>query len=158
MAGGCAAICLGVARASLDALVELATSKVTPGPQPDLRDRRPAQATAARTRTRLNALRSHLVECHETLWQESTVQAHANPTSIADAWSASITTAIVCRRIVNEIYDVTGATSLYVNSPIERAHRDIHAVLKHVVLQPFWLEEAGRVHVGLEPEHPLFAL
>jgi hypothetical protein len=42
------------------------------------------------------------------------------------------------------------------DSPIERAHRDIHAVMQHVALQPFWLEQAGRVRLGLEATFPLF--
>jgi hypothetical protein len=40
--------------------------------------------------------------------------------------------------------------------PIEQAHRDIHAVLQHIVLQHFWLEQAGRIRLGLKPTHPLF--
>jgi hypothetical protein len=34
----------------------------------------------------------------------------------------------------------------------------MHAMMRHVVAQPFWGENAGRVMFGLEPEEPLFAL
>jgi hypothetical protein len=30
--------------------------------------------------------------------------------------------------------------------------------MQHITLQPFWLEQAGRVGLGLEPTHPLFRL
>jgi hypothetical protein len=54
------------------------------------------------------------------------------------------------------MYEASGATALYIDCPIERAHRDIHAIMQHIVLQPMWLEEAGRVRLGLKPTHPLF--
>ena len=56
------------------------------------------------------------------------------------------------------MYAAAGTSSLYVDHPIERAHRDIYAVMQHVILQPLWLEEAGRVKLGLEPENPLFGI
>jgi hypothetical protein len=54
------------------------------------------------------------------------------------------------------MYEAAGASALYVDCPIERAHRDIYAIMQHVVLQPMWLEDAGRVRLGLQPNHPLF--
>ena len=75
---------------------------------------------------------------------------------LAAILSAAIVTAQECRAALTEIYAAAGASSLYTDSPIERGHRDIHAVTQHIALQPFWLEQAGRVHVGLEPTHPLF--
>ncbi|MGW8369870.1 MAG: acyl-CoA dehydrogenase family protein [Gammaproteobacteria bacterium] len=157
MSAGCASICLGIARGTHDALVELATSTVSPGPQPDLRDHARTQIVAARTRTRLEALRAHLDHSYAVLWDELEMSASASDAAIARVWSAAITTALECRELVNDMYDVSGTASLYTDSPIERAHRDIHAVLKHIVIQPFWIEQAGRVELGLEPDHPLFA-
>jgi hypothetical protein len=77
---------------------------------------------------------------------------------LASVWATAITTALECRAAVTEVYAAAGASALYVDNPIERAHRDIHAVAQHIALQPFWLEQAGRVKLGLEPTHPLFAL
>jgi alkylation response protein AidB-like acyl-CoA dehydrogenase len=157
VSAACASICLGIARGTYDALVELATSNVSPAPQPDLRDHARTQAVAARTGTRLAALRANLSESYAVLWDELAENARASDTAIADVWSAAITTALECRELVNDVYDVSGTASLYSDSPVERAHRDIHAVLKHIVIQPFWLEQAGRVRLGLEPDHPLFS-
>jgi len=39
-----------------------------------------------------------------------------------------------------------------------RLHRDIYAVMQHVQLAPIWLEAAGRVRLGLPPQHPFFGV
>jgi hypothetical protein len=49
-----------------------------------------------------------------------------------------------------------GTSALYVDCPIERAHRDIHTVTQHVILAQMWLQEAGRVRLGLKPSNPFF--
>jgi hypothetical protein len=54
------------------------------------------------------------------------------------------------------MYEAAGASALYTDCPLERAHRDIHAVMQHVILAPMWLEEAGRVRLGLAPQNPIF--
>ncbi len=92
------------------------------------------------------------------LWGKAEANESPAPADLARLWSASVTTALECRTLVTASYAAAGTSSLYVDKSIERGHRDIHAVLQHIVLQPFWLEEAGRVALGLEPIHPLFAI
>ena len=50
-----------------------------------------------------------------------------------------------------------GASALYEQCPLERAHRDLHAAMQHVILQDVWLEDAGRVALGTPPLAPMFA-
>lgn len=157
MSAGCASICLGILRASLQALLDLATEKAPVDGGPGPRDRAPVQSLVARADATLESTRQRLRSTTETLWKSmasNTIQ----PTDIAAVWGASITASQECRSLVTEIYAAAGTSSLYTDSPIERAHRDIHAVMQHIVLQPFWLEQAGRVRLGLEATHPLFAL
>ena len=54
------------------------------------------------------------------------------------------------------MYDLAGASALYIECPLERAHRDIHAVMQHIVFAPFWMEAAGQVRLGLTPRNPIF--
>ena len=46
--------------------------------------------------------------------------------------------------------------ALYADSPIERAHRDVHAILQHIVLAPMWLVDAGNPALGIPVENPMF--
>jgi alkylation response protein AidB-like acyl-CoA dehydrogenase len=160
MAAGCASICLGIATTSLRALMELAmdkaASEVTGGPS--LRDRPVVQSLVARAETKIEALRARLRATCDVLWNKAEAGEERSNTDLGAAFGAAITTALECRAIVTEIYAAAGASSLYTDSPIERAHRDIHAVAQHIVLQPFWLEQAGRVALGLDPTNPLFLL
>ena len=156
MSAGCASICLGITKSSLRALLELATGKASIDGGPGLRDRGPAQSLVAKTQTKLDALRRELTSGCERVWRKVEAGAAIEAADIAAILSAAIVTAQECRAALTEIYAAAGASSLYTDSPIERGHRDIHAVTQHIALQPFWLEQAGRVHVGLEPTHPLF--
>lgn len=157
MAAGCASICTGIAEASFRALLELATDKTAVDGGPGLRDRAPVQSLVARVGERLEAMRIRLRGTVEAIWEAAVAGRAIESADIAATWSAAITAALECRGLVSEIYAAAGTSSLYTDSPIERAHRDIHAVTQHIVVQPFWLEQAGRVRLGLEATHPLFS-
>jgi alkylation response protein AidB-like acyl-CoA dehydrogenase len=158
MSAGCASICLGIAKSSLQALLELGAEKVPVDGGPGLRDRAPVQSLVARVDTQLHSMRERLRDTCNTLWNAACSGDEIRPGGIAAVLGAAITTAQLCRAAVTEIYAAAGTSSLYTDCPIERGHRDIHAVMQHITLQPFWLEQAGRVSLGLEPTHPLFRL
>jgi len=158
MSAGCASICLGIAKSALEALLDLGEAKNPVDGGPGLRDRAPVQSLVARIEAQLNAMRESLATRCERLWNAAVIGDEIEAKDIAALLGAAITTALQCRAAVTEIYAAAGTSSLYTDSPIERAHRDIHAVTQHIALQPFWLEQAGRVSLGLEPSHPLFRL
>jgi len=56
---------------------------------------------------------------------------------------------------VDLCYEAAGSTSLFLEHPLQRRHRDVHAVGQHVVLAFPGLETVGRVLFGLEPDTPL---
>jgi hypothetical protein len=56
------------------------------------------------------------------------------------------------------MYALAGASSLYTSSPLERAHRDMHAMAAHVIAQPMWLEDTGRIALGLKSLNPLYLI
>jgi alkylation response protein AidB-like acyl-CoA dehydrogenase len=54
------------------------------------------------------------------------------------------------------MYHAAGATSLYESSPIQRAFRDVHAVRQHMNVAERFLQDTGRVLLGLPPKEVIF--
>ena len=55
-------------------------------------------------------------------------------------------------RSVNRLFEVSGGHALFDSSPIQRAHRDVHAGSHQVALTwDTYAEQYGRVRLGLEP-------
>ncbi|WP_201551640.1 acyl-CoA dehydrogenase family protein [Psychrobacter fjordensis] len=155
-AAGCAAMSLGVLNAAMDDLIDMCLERVTPGKNPDLRDRATVQATIAKSKTLLASKRLQLHSSVETLWNEAQQQNIFTDVQLSDVWAASCEAAREARAMVSEIYAVAGTASLYKQHKIERAHRDIHAILQHGIVQPHWMNQAGMAYVGLTPNAAMF--
>jgi alkylation response protein AidB-like acyl-CoA dehydrogenase len=152
----CAAICLGIARAAIDTLLDLGCSKVTEDPGLGLRDRPAVQAMVASSTAALEAARLLLRDALGDLWNACLSGTPVSDIQRARMWGRIVHTAQTAKTTVTSMYEAAGASALYIDCHIEQAHRDIHAVLQHIVLQHFWLEQAGRIRLGLKPTHPLF--
>jgi alkylation response protein AidB-like acyl-CoA dehydrogenase len=158
LAVGFASQALGIAQTALEVVVDLGKTKVTPDPMPDLRDRPAAQAYVAGQSVAVDAARNRLHECTARVWEQAAAGNAPSIGDIADAWAASLHADGVARDTVDAMYATGGTSSLYIDSPLERAHRDIHAMLRHVIAQPVWLEQVGRVRFGLAPTEVLFGV
>jgi alkylation response protein AidB-like acyl-CoA dehydrogenase len=158
MAAGFASQMLGLGQLALDTLVQLAATKVSPDPGPALGARQAVLASIARQAAALAAARAHLRSCTSKLWE--TVSSGAPPPieGITAVWAAALHAVDAGRSTVETMYAAGGTSSLYTDCPLERTHRDMHAMLRHIVSQTFWLEDAGRVTLGVAPTHPMYAL
>lgn len=151
-----AAICVGIAQAAMDTLLELGSSKVQVDPQPQLRDRPTVQAMVAASAAAVDAARLLLYEAGSDIWAACYRDHPVTDIQRARVWGSVIHAARTSKTVVTSMYEAAGASALYVDCPIERAHRDIHAITQHIILAPVQLEDAGRVYLGLQPNNPLF--
>jgi alkylation response protein AidB-like acyl-CoA dehydrogenase len=158
MAAGCAAICLGIAQTAIDTLVDLAASKIQVDPGTRLRDRPAVQASVGACAADLDAARLLLHTSHGDVWETCRRGVAVTDLQAARVWGGALQAAKTAKAVVTAMYEAAGTSALYVDCPIERAHRDIHAVAQHVILAPRNLEDVGRVRLGLPPSNPLFAL
>ncbi|HJW70496.1 MAG TPA: hypothetical protein VJ829_14155, partial [Candidatus Binatia bacterium] len=55
-------------------------------------------------------------------------------------------------RAVDAAYTAGGGTSVYAESPLQRAFRDVHVVTQHMMVAPATWELTGRVLLGLETD------
>ncbi|MBN1206048.1 MAG: acyl-CoA dehydrogenase family protein [Myxococcaceae bacterium] len=152
----CAGMCLGIARAATETLVELSATKVQVDPGLGLRDRPSVQAMVGSSAAGLEAARLLLIDALGDFWSACSRGAPPTDMQRARLWGGIIHTARTSKAVVTSMYEAAGVSALYNDCVLERAHRDIHAVTQHIVLAQSWLEEAGRVRLGLKPNHPLF--
>ncbi|HJR71758.1 MAG TPA: acyl-CoA dehydrogenase family protein [Gammaproteobacteria bacterium] len=148
---------LGVAQSAVDTLVELTTTKVPPE-GPALRERPAVLGEIGRHSAALDAARSYLRACAAQLWRTAVDGGPPALDEITAMWGAGLHAASVAEAAVDAMYAAGGINSLYTACPLERAHRDMHAMRRHIVGQPMWLEDAGRVRLGAKPTHPLYAV
>ena len=92
------------------------------------------------------------------IWEEAKAGNTYTDEQLADVWSASLYAATSARDMVSEIYAAAGTVSLYTENIIERAHRDIYAVLQHGIVQPHWMNQAGMAYLGIKPKGPMFRI
>jgi alkylation response protein AidB-like acyl-CoA dehydrogenase len=156
MSAGCAAICLGVAQTAINSLLELSTSKAQIDPGPSLRERPMVQAMVAAATAELEAARLLLHHATEDTWAACRQGIPVTEAQRARLWGGSLHAAKTAKAVVTSMYEAAGTSALYVDCPLERAQRDIYAIAPHVILAPRWLEDAGRVWLGLKPSNPLF--
>ncbi len=155
MAAGYAAQLLGLGRCALDALVELSRNKPIVDPGPALGERPAVLAAIAEHQVRIAAAREFLHAHVTQLWTEAEAGQRSVET-IAAVFAAAHHAMAQGRAAVTCMYALAGASALYTSSPLERMHRDIHAMAAHVIAQPMWLEDTGRIALGLKPLNPLY--
>lgn len=147
---GVAGVALGIARAMLDALVELATKKA-PRNLGRMADSPTVQAEVARTEARLGAARSYLLDIAGTLYERARPEA---PMEIADrarvrlGCTHAIHTAIETADVV---YKACGVDGIFPGSPFERRFRDMHTLSQQIQSRAAHYEAVGHVLLGGKP-------
>jgi indole-3-acetate monooxygenase len=157
MAAGYAAQLLGLGEAAVESMVALTANKPVVDPGPALGERPAVLAAVAEHRTRLAAARALLYARVEDLWRIAG-EAAAQPRDMAAVFGAAHHAMAQGRAAVGAMYSLAGASALYTSSPLERAHRDLHAMAAHVIAQPTYVEDTGRVMLGLKPVNPLYLI
>lgn len=155
---GNAAIALGIFKAAMDDLIKICFERITPGKNPDLRDRDRIQSIVAKSKAMYKSMRGQLHDSMSVIWEESIKGNYYSDEQLADVWSSSVQAAETSRTMVSEIYAAAGTVSLYTENMIERAHRDVHAVLQHGIIQPHWMNQAGMAYLGIKPKGAMFRI
>jgi alkylation response protein AidB-like acyl-CoA dehydrogenase len=145
------AVPLGIARASIDALVNLAANKVPFGAQTKLREQVSAQADVAHAETLLRAARAFLFEAVDDFW--ATAVAGETPTLVQRAMArmAICNVAQASKQVVNLMYSAAGSSATEERFPFAAQLRDVYAATQHIAFSPHNMELAGRILLGLEP-------
>lgn len=155
---GCGFCCvgLGVARAALDAFVELAGVKVPRSSSELLRDRVMVQAQVGEAEALLRAGRALLFDIVGEMWQTVVAGGAVTERQRSDLRMAMTHAAQSAARATHMVCVAAGTTSIFASSPLERYARDAEVVTRHNQLQYVNYEAVGRTALGLESNSPLF--
>jgi alkylation response protein AidB-like acyl-CoA dehydrogenase len=141
---GFGAIALGVARATLDAAIELARGKASVGLKA-MRENSAVQGLIGRTEGNLRAAHAYLYGSAAEAWRDLTragklSEDHRAALRLASTWTIHQTTAVV-----DAAYHMAGATAVFRANPFERRFRDMHAIAQQIQARDSHYEDVGRM-------------
>lgn len=152
LAIGVSSVALGLARRSIDELVDLAGHKTPQGSSRPLADRAPVQADIGAAEATLRASRALLDEVIGDSW--ATVVSGDRPSDeqrravrLAATHAAQSSAAVVDR-----MYTAAGGAAIFADNPLQRLLRDVHVVTQHAITAPRTMELVGRMKLGLETD------
>ena len=143
-----AAVSLGIGQAAMDALEELAVSKVPTGGRRTVAQKGVAQATFAHCAARLGSSRAWLRQCVDQLESvlergdtlEISLKSHLRLAALhASREAADVTT---------EMLRLGGGSAIYASNCLQRLFRDAHTVTAHAMVAPTMEEYIGKVLLG----------
>jgi indole-3-acetate monooxygenase len=145
------AVITGIARAGIDALIELAIEKTPRGRTGMLCENPQVQDAIGRADAILNAGRAYRGAQIAELW--ATVAAGKNTTleQRARCRLASIYAGDSAREAMDLVYRHGGSTSFKRASRLAECWRDLHVVGQTVTIAPEWYPIGGRVYLGMDP-------
>jgi alkylation response protein AidB-like acyl-CoA dehydrogenase len=149
-------VSLGIARAALDELTELAQTKVPTLQKGVLADRPVAQVELARAEATLGAARAFLYDTVEGIWQTVSAGRAPSKRELALGRVAAMQAAETGAAVARTANVLAGGSAIYSTSSLQRHVRDAEAVTHHFTVAPHTWEDAGRVFLGREPNVPVF--
>lgn len=151
LAMGIAAVAMGLARAAIDELVDIAGGKKPSGSARPLAARAAAQSEVARAEASLRSARAFYYEAIETAWQEA-LKGGLSTDSRRDIRLATTHATHASAEAVDRMYHLGGGSSVYRTSPLQRIFRDVHVATQHMMIGPSTYELTGRLYLGLDTD------
>lgn len=146
---------LGLARAAIDYVYELAEGRTDYPDQPWKQSRR-IRIAVAECEMRLAAARSAVYSSVEAQWKRLVANEPMTRHERAIAALARYHSFRAARDITETLYDLVGGDSVYRDrTPLDRYVRDMTTACQHFAGQHRMLELAGQLLLGEEPDIPL---
>lgn len=149
LALGIAAVTLGVARAAIDDLVELAQSKKRVGNSKTMAEKSHTQMEVARAEASLRSARAFYYDAIDAAWSVAE-RGERMPMELRRDLRLATNNAVESSvRTVDAMYTLAGGTSVYNTSRLQRHFRDVHVATQHIMIGPDILETVGKLYLGV---------
>jgi alkylation response protein AidB-like acyl-CoA dehydrogenase len=142
-------VLLGIARAAIDAFIELALAKTPTFSQTSLATRPTIHAEVARVEALVQSARSFLYEVAGEMTASVNAGQRVPEAVEARRRLACANTGYCCQQAVDQLFALAGSTPIYSGHPLERCLRDIHTARQHLFVSPVWWEKTGQYYFGL---------
>ena len=149
---GIAAVALGLARASIEELIDVAGGKKPSGSARPLATRAAAQTDVSRAEAKLRSARAFYFEAIESAWEKAQAGDGIETSHRRDIRLATTHATHTSAEVVDLMYNLAGGSSVYRNSPLQRIFRDVHVATQHMMVGPSTYELTGRLLLGLETD------
>ncbi|MGE3267474.1 MAG: acyl-CoA dehydrogenase family protein [Chloroflexota bacterium] len=143
---------LGVAKAAMDALYELAQVKAPTRSTIILRDRPITQMQYGQAMAMYQAARAFLWGTTERLWEQASSGKVLSAKDMALARLANTNASVVSAQVADLMFSAAGGTAIQTSFPIERLFRDAHAAAQHATASVPTYEQWGRVLIHEDPD------
>ena len=144
------AVITGIARAGIDALIELAGEKTPRGRTGRLCENPQVQEAVGRADAILNAGRAYRSAMITELWNTIAAGEDTTLEQRARCRLAAVYATDSARQAMDLMYRHGGSTSFQRESRLAECWRDLHVVAQAVTLAPEWYPIGGRVYLGMD--------
>ena len=148
---GFAATALGVARATLDAAIELSRGKHSAGLATAMRENSAVQGQIGRTEANLRAARAYLYATAAEVWHDLTHTGNLTEDRRIALRLASTWTIHQAAAVVDTAYHMAGATAVFAANKFERRFRDMHAIAQQIQARDTHYEDVGKAILASQP-------
>jgi len=145
------AVITGIARAGIDALIELAAEKTPRGRTGRLCENPQVQDAVGRADAILNAGRAYRTAMVAELWNTIAAGQDTTLEQRARCRLAGVHAADSARAAMDLVYREGGSTSYRREGRLAECWRDLHVVGQAVTIMPEWYPIGGRVYLGMDP-------
>lgn len=142
---------LGVARAALDELRDMASGRISVTGAPAVADRPLAQVEIAKAEAALRAARCFFYEAIDDVWQ-LVLADEPLPAEKVNLLRLSSTHAVrVAAEVARSAQMLSGMTGVYNSSPLARFVNDAQVVTQHAFMGDITYQNAGAIFFGKQP-------
>src|SRR5712691_5201765 len=148
---GFSAVALGIARAMLDTVIELASEKKPWLARLALRDSHLVQFQIGEAEARLRSARGFVEATAQRVWQAVVASGELTVAQRMDIRMAITFGIHEAKAVADVAWDVAGANAIFASGPLERRLRDIRTLTQQLQGRKSHLQDVGAYLLGLEP-------
>ena len=153
-----ATVPLGIARAAIDDLLELAGRKTPSYLATPLRDRTNIQALIGEAEATLGAGRAYLYEALGEVWDKALLGRVIDMPGKMKLQLAATYAAAAAAKVVDLVHTAAGTTGIRDEHRFQRHFRDAHTITQHAYISGSRYESGGQYLLGVPIEWPFYGL